>query len=64
MGISYKDALAAQEEYEDQLLEDPNVISVSVVAETNELGEATGDFILQVGVISFEEYQPLSYRKK
>lgn len=55
--ITYDEAVKAQSELEDKLLEDPNVVSVGVVAETNELAEKTGSYIIKVGVISSEEYQ-------
>lgn len=56
MGISYEDAVLAQEELEVKILADPNVVSIGVIAETNELGEPTGDYAVQVGVISIETY--------
>lgn len=58
MGITtYEDAVKAQAELEDQILADPNVVSVGVIAETNEQGEKTGSYIIKVGVISQEDYQ-------
>lgn len=56
MGITYKDAVRAQEEIEDTILADPNVVSVGVVAETDEYGKATGDYAVQVGVLSIDAY--------
>ena len=57
MGITYEEAVKAQSLCEEQLLQDPNVLSVGVVAETTELGEATGNYVIQVGVSSIEEYR-------
>lgn len=57
MGISYEDALRAQAEIEDKLLEDPNVVSVDVVEETDDLGRSTGNYVVQVGIISTESYR-------
>jgi len=54
MGITYNDAIKAQEELEEKILDDPNVVSIGVVAETNDLGEPTGDYAIQVGVISID----------
>lgn len=56
MGVSYEDAIKAQTELEDKMFSDPNVVSVGVVAETNEFGEKTGDYAVQVGVISVDVY--------
>ncbi|MDO8954986.1 MAG: hypothetical protein Q7V63_09075 [Gammaproteobacteria bacterium] len=56
MGVSFEDALTAQAKIEDKLMCDPNVVSIGVIAETNELGEKTGDYAIQVGVISSEIY--------
>ena len=56
MGISFADALKAQAIIEGKLLCDPNVVSIGVIAETNELGEKTGDYAIQVGVVSSEIY--------
>ncbi len=57
MGISYDEAVAAQARIEDELLKDPNVASVGVVEEVNDLGQKTGNYIIQVGVISVEAYR-------
>ena len=57
MTITYDDAVKAQSKIEDKLLEDPNIVSVGVIAEKNELGESTDSYIIKVGVISSEEYQ-------
>jgi hypothetical protein len=54
MGITYEEALQAQAELEDELLEDPNIVSIGVVAETDSLGLNTGNYLLQVGVISMD----------
>lgn len=56
MGITYEDAVKAKKEIRSKLLADPNVVSIGVVAEKNELGESTGNFAIQVGVISIEAY--------
>lgn len=56
MGITYEDAIKAQMELEERILADPNVVSVGIIAETNELGEPTGDYAIQVGVISIDVY--------
>jgi hypothetical protein len=56
MRISYEEAVLAHKELEIKILADPNVVSIGVVAETNELGEQTGDYAVQVGVISIEAY--------
>lgn len=56
MGISYEEAVKAQIEIEDQLLEDPNVVSIGVAEEMNDLGQRTGNYLIQVGVISVENY--------
>lgn len=57
MAISYEEALKAQRAIEDQLLEDPNVVSVGVVEETDNFGRKTGNYAIKVGVISAEIYQ-------
>jgi len=56
MGISYEDAVKAKKAVRKKLLEDPNVVSIAVVTETNELGEPTGDYAVQVGVASMNAY--------
>lgn len=56
MGITYEDAVLAQEELEAKILADPNVVSIGVVAETNDIGEPTGDYAVQVGVLSIDAY--------
>jgi hypothetical protein len=56
MGVSYEEAVKAQTEIEDRLLDDPNVVSVGVIKEINDLGQKTGDYIIQVGVVSVETY--------
>lgn len=62
MGITYEEAVKAQAQIEETLLEDPNVVSIGVTAETDDLGQATGNYIIQVGVISLETY--LNSRKR
>jgi hypothetical protein len=57
MGVTYEDAVKAQQELEEKILRDPNVVSIGVIAETNELGEKTGDYVVKVGIISTEDYQ-------
>ena len=57
MSITYIDAVKAQIELEEQIFADPNVVSVGVIAEIDELGESTGDYVIKVGVISVEEYK-------
>ena len=57
MGISYEDAVKAQRAIEEKLMEDPNVVSIGVVEETDELGQKTGDFSIEVGIKSLEVYQ-------
>ncbi len=56
MGVTYEDAVKAQIELEDAVLADPNVVSVGVIAETNSYGEMTGDYAVQVGVVSIDAY--------
>lgn len=56
MGISYNEARQAQIKIEDQLFEDPNVVAVGVVAEVDTQGFKTGDYILEVGVVSIKDY--------
>lgn len=57
MGISYEEAAQAQAALEDELLKDPNVVSVGVVEEFNDVAEKTGNYVVQVGIISSEIYQ-------
>lgn len=57
MGISYEEAVMAQANIEDELLKDPNVVSVGVIEEIDDLGQKTGNYVIQVGVISIETYQ-------
>jgi hypothetical protein len=57
MGITYEEALKAQKAIEDKLLLDSNIVSIGVVEELNWQGEKSGNFIIKVGVISFETYQ-------
>tara|TARA_B100000508_G_C11462680_1_gene279996 strand:- start:329 stop:1684 length:1356 start_codon:yes stop_codon:yes gene_type:complete len=56
MGVSYEDAVSAQEELEAKVFADPNVVSIGVVAEVNELGEQTGNYAVQIGVVSIDIY--------
>lgn len=57
MGISYEEAIKAQEGLEEKILIDPNVVSIGVVEERDHHGQSTGDFTVQVGVISLEVYK-------
>ena len=57
MGISYDEAVKAQAEIEDILMEDPNIVSVGVIADTDGFGRHTGNYAIKVGVISIEAYQ-------
>jgi hypothetical protein len=57
MGISYDEAVRAQKAIEDNLLKDPNIVSIGVVEEIDEFGRKTGDYAIKVGVISAEVYQ-------
>jgi|GEM_PF-1604732 len=57
MGVSYEEAVKAQQQIEDKLLQDPNVVSIGVVAELDKLGQPTGDYAIQVGVISVENFR-------
>lgn len=56
MGITYEDAVKAQTQIEDKILADPNVVSVGIIAETDEFGKSTGNYAVQVGVISIDSY--------
>jgi hypothetical protein len=56
MGITYEDAIKAKKEIRAKLLADPNIVSVGVIAETDEMGKPTGDYSIQVGVVSLEIY--------
>ncbi len=56
MAITYEDAIKAQQEIEDKALLDPNVVSVGVVAERDAFGKQTGNYAVQVGVISIDAY--------
>ncbi len=57
MVISYEEALKAQRTIEDKLLEDPNIVSIGVVEETDNFGKKTGDYAIEVGITSAEIYQ-------
>lgn len=50
--ISYEDAVQAQKEIEDSLLKDPNVVSIGVIKETAACGKKTGNYVIEVGVMS------------
>jgi hypothetical protein len=50
MRTTYEEGIQAQEELENKLREDPNIVSVGVVAETDTDGSHAGYFLLQVGV--------------
>jgi len=51
--ISYSDARQAKEELSDKLLgKDPNVVSIATVEEVNASGHKTGNYVVEVGVIS------------
>lgn len=54
--ITYDEAVKAQALIEDKLLLDPNVVSIGVVEETDNLGQKTGNYVVQVGVTSTEIY--------
>jgi len=53
----FKPAKQAQATLEDALLKDPNVVSVGVVEEVDDIGQKTGDYVVQVGIVSSEVYQ-------
>jgi len=57
MIVTYEEATRAQKEIEDGLLEDPNIVSVGVVEEIDKLGKKTGNYVIQVGIVSSEIYQ-------
>lgn len=57
MTISYKEAIKAKDGLEEKILDDPNVVSIGVVEERDNLGQSTGDFAVQVGVNSLDVYK-------
>ncbi len=57
MGVSFDEAATAQAAIEDNLLKDPNIISIGVVEEVVDTGEKTGNYVVQVGIVSSEVYQ-------
>lgn len=55
--ITYKEAATAQKEFEDLLLQDPNIVSIGVIAEKDDLGKPTGNYVVEVGVISLQVHE-------
>lgn len=53
---SYEEVKKYKDEIENDLLKDPNVTSVGTVAQINAMGEKTGRYVIQVGVIADKEY--------
>lgn len=54
--VSYGDAARAKAAIEDNLLKDPNVVSICTVDELNADGHKTGNCVVEVGVISSENH--------
>ncbi len=62
MKVTFKEAALAKDEIEELIFEDPNIISIGVIAKQDEQGKYTDDHRIEVGVLSLEAYHNSSSR--